>query len=430
MRPNHNLTFSLKTGLAALLLLFATVASAGAGESYLSPTTKYLKAEPDPAKNCLIGVFGVTQTQNGCEVCFDPNIFLSPGTSLVSVTWNFGNGATSNLEEPCHTFGAPGTYNVTLTLNAINGTQACSCTHNIEVIVDQCCPCDIEPDFTYCVEDCEVCFFPTAGDDTCEVRYTWLFGDGSTSTDPEPCHVFPIDGQYEVCLVVTPDPGGEDCNDTICKTVCVVGCETDTCECQVSNFMIFANPSGCSVGFTATLSVSANCFNETITWDFGDGTIATLPIFAPPTHVYSGPGPWTVCASVTGEGTQTGCIDEDIADCLTFTLDCIVQVAERQSGPDADPDPTHRQKNTGINQDLRLFPNPTGDLLNIEYPWAENEKVKIEVINSSGKIMLELPSVSAQEKVQVDVSEFAAGTYYVRMTDADNHQSFNIFIKQ
>ena len=46
---------------------------------------------------------------------------LSTG-AVVSWTWNFGDGNTSTLENPSHTYSAAGTYNITLTVS--NGTTA------------------------------------------------------------------------------------------------------------------------------------------------------------------------------------------------------------------------------------------------------------------------------------------------------------------
>src|SRR5688500_19860441 len=46
---------------------------------------------------------------------------LSTGT-VVSWAWNFGDGNTSNLENPTHTYSAAGTYNITLTVS--NGSTS------------------------------------------------------------------------------------------------------------------------------------------------------------------------------------------------------------------------------------------------------------------------------------------------------------------
>jgi PKD repeat protein len=50
--------------------------------------------------------------------------------------------------------------------------------------------------------------------------YSWDFGDGSTSTDPNPSHTYAQPGWYNVCLVVTGLNGGNlTCSDISCQMV-------------------------------------------------------------------------------------------------------------------------------------------------------------------------------------------------------------------
>ncbi|WP_350292612.1 T9SS type B sorting domain-containing protein [uncultured Croceitalea sp.] len=42
---------------------------------------------------------------------------------VISINWNFGDGTTSTLESPTHTYLAPGTYTVTVTLTTASGTE-------------------------------------------------------------------------------------------------------------------------------------------------------------------------------------------------------------------------------------------------------------------------------------------------------------------
>jgi PKD repeat protein len=53
--------------------------------------------------------------------------------NAVSYTWNFGDGTTSNLENPSHTYAASGTYNVELT--AVNACGASTLQQTISVVV-------------------------------------------------------------------------------------------------------------------------------------------------------------------------------------------------------------------------------------------------------------------------------------------------------
>jgi subtilisin-like proprotein convertase family protein len=61
-----------------------------------------------------------------------PVAFVSAGTDATSHAWDFGDGSTSTEEAPVHSFAAPGTYAVTLTVS--NGT--CSSTAVVNVTVE------------------------------------------------------------------------------------------------------------------------------------------------------------------------------------------------------------------------------------------------------------------------------------------------------
>ena len=68
------------------------------------------------------------------NTCFgDLTIFsFQSDRSPLSIFWDFGDGTTSNLENPTHTYAVTGIYTVTLTLN-INGTPITH-TQNIEIV--------------------------------------------------------------------------------------------------------------------------------------------------------------------------------------------------------------------------------------------------------------------------------------------------------
>jgi PKD repeat protein len=53
----------------------------------------------------------------------------------------------------------------------------------------------------------EVWFFPTVSGGFTPYSYEWDFGDGGTSTDAQPSHVYKSDGKYTVSLKVTDDRG-------------------------------------------------------------------------------------------------------------------------------------------------------------------------------------------------------------------------------
>ncbi|NJL15659.1 MAG: PKD domain-containing protein [Microscillaceae bacterium] len=136
---------------------------------------------------------GLVQALGNLGDCFGQSIQfnnLSPGFTtgapyFNTLLWDFGDGQTSTLQNPLHTFTAPGEYEVKLTIN--NAEVACSNTLTQVVKIRSAPP---QANFTIRSLDCEtgkVVFedlsqVPVADADLGSIltRRTWLFGDGQT----------------------------------------------------------------------------------------------------------------------------------------------------------------------------------------------------------------------------------------------------------
>ncbi len=92
----------------------------------------------------------------------------------------------------------------------------------------------------------------------------WDFGDGNTSTEDNPVHVYSEAGLYEVCLSISDD--SNTCSNTACEYV-QVGQNTWGCE----NFFMYEFSDSTTAVFTGYVFDSVN---EVLSydWDFGDGT--------------------------------------------------------------------------------------------------------------------------------------------------------------
>jgi PKD repeat protein len=66
-------------------------------------------------------------------VVFDGTQSSDPNGTITGYSWNFGDGATSTAAQPTHTYMAPGTFTVTLTVTDNSGTAA-TIAHRITVI--------------------------------------------------------------------------------------------------------------------------------------------------------------------------------------------------------------------------------------------------------------------------------------------------------
>lgn len=132
--------------------------------------------------------------------------------------WNFGDGHTSNEENPSHTYTIPGSYPVGLIVVTQEGCDDTLIVPNyIEVYPQPIAHLLVHPELTYVNNP--VFYFDA--DTTYVTNWFWNFGDGSSSILPPPLmHQYPpVEGQYEITLIVLNEKG---CADTARTTVYVL----------------------------------------------------------------------------------------------------------------------------------------------------------------------------------------------------------------
>jgi PKD repeat protein len=165
------------------------------------------------------GIHSDTKSFHGYIKVIDalnPNFTASPRNGALPLTvsftdqsyggpnnwrWDFGDGQTSNEQNPQHTYLLPGTYDVELTIS--DGTFHANELKNDYIVVTG-TPV-LESEFTAS---------PLSGLEPLKVQFTdmtqggvlsrvWIFGDGQTSTEKNPKHTYQNDGIYSVKLIVT-----------------------------------------------------------------------------------------------------------------------------------------------------------------------------------------------------------------------------------
>ncbi len=79
---------------------------------------------------------------------------------------------------------------------------------------------------------------------------------------------------------------------------------------------------------------------------------------------------------------------------------------------------------------LKIFPNPASDFLQIEAKSAQNNKAFISVINSIGEIVLSGKySFNNQSLIPIDIKKLPAGKYFLKAI-INNDETMLVFIKQ
>jgi len=140
-----------------------------------------------------------------------PASFVNGSTPApVSSTWDFGDGTGSKIQNPSKTYTVVAPYTVKL----VNTNASCadSVTKTIQVVNSP------TPAFTAnTTASCKAPFTVQFTDQTtpAPAKWLWNFGDGSTSTQQNPSHIYTATGNFDVKLTVTSSAG---CDSTLTKS--------------------------------------------------------------------------------------------------------------------------------------------------------------------------------------------------------------------
>jgi PKD repeat protein len=135
------------------------------------------------------------------DTCSFTNTSSDPDGSIASYSWTFGDGGTSTVQNPSHTYTLGNTYTVTLTVtDNLGATNAVS--HSVTAN---------RPPVAAFSSSCSTLtcsFTSTSSDPDGSISsYNWNFGDGTTSTAQNPSHTYSTGGTYTVTLTVTDNAG-------------------------------------------------------------------------------------------------------------------------------------------------------------------------------------------------------------------------------
>ncbi|TND07990.1 MAG: cell surface protein [Bacteroidetes bacterium] len=369
--------------------------------------------------------------------------FTDSSTGLTtSWAWDFGDGNTSTLQNPSHTYAAQGIYNVCLI-----STSPCGS----DTICQQVSAClALSANYSSSLNGSSVNFTDlSAGSPT---SWFWDFGDGNNSTAQNPSHTYATNGTYNVCLVATTGCGSDTTcqNITICTpgaaaftlldssgtvtfsdgstgnpttwswdfgdggnsnvqnpvytyaisgtyNVCLVsdnGCGPDTtCQQVTICIPVIASFNSTDTLGTITLTDMSSGGATSWSWDFGDGGNSTLQN---PVYTYSAPGVYNVCLIATSSCS---------ADTFCQQMPIII---------------------TGIagaeNSVFSVYPNPVHGLLTIRFA-QETEATDLVIYDMTGRVVLREKTTGGFTRV-IDVHALPSGMYQLQLQHAGSNIRF------
>jgi PKD repeat protein len=240
-----------------------------------------------------VNAFFNTNITSGCEDLTVNFTQFSTGTN--NTNWDFGDGNTTTIYSPTHTYTNPGNYQVNLYIN--DGCSFDTATVAITVFPSPIVNFSSLPD-SACVN--ELFQFTNSSQNLSST--SWSFGDGGSSSLSNPLHAYAASGIYPVTLTGTSNTNG--CTASITKNV-IVSIQPDA--------TFIANPLAGCVSLPVNFSqVGANVSFQS--WNFGNGNVFAL---VNPQHTFNQAGTYTVSHYVEN---LNGCKDSSFQIITVYPL--------------------------------------------------------------------------------------------------------------
>jgi PKD repeat protein len=247
---------------------------------------------------------------SGCapvEVCFTDKSLDGPTSWL----WDFGDGATSTQQNPCHIYTESGNYTVSLTVSNNGGPDTLSRPDFVQI--DSIPVPTFEANITTICAGGVVSFTDASSGNPS--WWVWDFGDGSPmSSEQHPIHTFETPGTYDVTLTAGNDCGSDSATRAALITVSegvIANFSSDTTQACVPLTVHFINESLCEpTGYL---------------WDFGDGSTSAE---VSPVHLYSTSGTFTVSLTATRGGTSDTETKTDYITVNPLIADFVISITQ------------------------------------------------------------------------------------------------------
>jgi PKD repeat protein len=295
-----SLTYTRSLSISIIALLIVT--------SYFVFTFNIVMAQSDNQPP-VADVGGPYSGTEGLPISFDGSGSYDPDGTIVSWFWDFGDGESSADPNPTHAYAQDGIYSVSLNVTD-DGDATAEDTASVVVA-------DVDPvaDFSASPTSGNTPLSVTFSDLTTSydgvISWSWIFGDGTTSTETNPSHVYG-EGTYSVSLTVEELDGDTD---TETKTGYITATALPNQPPVADVGGPYSGTEGLPISFDGSGSYDPDGTIVSWFWDFGDGESSADPN---PTHAYAQDGIYSVSLNVTDDGDATA---EDTASVVVADVD-------------------------------------------------------------------------------------------------------------
>ena len=291
--------------------------------------------------------------------------FTDLSDSAISWMWTFGDGDTSTLQNPVHTYASSGTYLVCLIV-----TNSCSSDTFCQSII-VICP-TVSSGFGYAVNGLSVSFSDLS---TGATSWEWTFGDGNTSVLPNPTNDYASAGTYQVCLITS-----NGCNsDTSCQNITVCSPLNAAFSMQQTNNVVtFTDATGTATSWQ---------------WTFGDGGTSSLQN---PVYTYTANGIYEVCLIASDN-----CTSDTTCDSVTV-IGLGINAANLQTFP------------------FSIYPNPFSDVATVSFNIGTASLVTITLNDVEGRLLGTLIAenlAAGNHSIVISKKNLPAGIYLLQLKE-------------
>lgn len=211
------------------------------------------------------------------QVSFDGSASADVDGTIASYAWNFGNGQNATgVIPPTATYSFPGTYVATLTVTDNKGAIG-TASQTITVLP----PPNQSPTANLTATPTtgsapQLVQLSSAGSvdpDGAITGYSWNFGNGTTSTSPNPSAIYNTAGVFTVQLTVTDNQGA-----TSVRSQTITVNPANVAPVPVISSSTFNGPAPLVVNFNGAGSSDPDGSIVNYAWNFGNGQTATGPL--------------------------------------------------------------------------------------------------------------------------------------------------------